>query len=116
MASPAFPPTPQAAPGGAPQGGAPSPVGTAAAGAQPQVGQMIQQFKSSLQNIIMFQKAISKIKPEAGQKMGQGIATIMESIRELTGQASPGPTQPQGAVPPPPQMAAESPEQTPEAT
>ena len=115
MATPAFPPTPQA---GAPPsgGGGPSPVGQAAAGAQPQVGQMVQQFKSSMQNIVMFQKAIAKVKPEAGQKMAQGIATIMESIQELTGQPSPGPTQPQGAVPPPPHMAAESPEQTPEAT
>lgn len=113
MASPAFPPTPQAAPGGAKP---PSPVGTAAAGSQPQIGQLVQQFKSSLQNIIMFQKAISQVKPEAGQKMAQGIAVIMDSIRELTGSPSPGPTQPQGSVPPPPQMAAQSPEETPEAT
>ena len=110
MATPAFPPTPQGAP---PK---PSAVGGAAADAQPQIGQMVQQFKTGMQSIIMFQKAISQVKPEVGQKMAQGIATIMDSVRELTGSPSPGPTSPQGAVPPPPQMAAESPEQTPEAT
>lgn len=109
MATPAFPPTPQA---GAPK---PNPVGTAAAGAQPQIGQLVQQFKSGMQNIIMFQKAISQVKPEVGQKMAQGIAMIMDGVRSLTGSPQPGPTAPQGAVPPPPQMAAESPEQTPEA-
>lgn len=80
---------------------------------QPQIGQLVQKFKSGLQDIIMFSKAIKQAKPEAAQAMDQGIAMIMQGIRSLTGGGQPGPTAPQGSVPPPPQ---ESPEQTPEAT
>lgn len=114
MSSPgAFPPTPQAQP--APPPGA-NPVGQAVAGAQPQLQGVVQRFKAGVQAIQMLSQAVKQAKPEAAAKMEQGLAMIMQGISILKGGGQPGPTAPQGQVPPPPQMAAESPEQTPEAS
>ena len=114
MASQAFPPTP-AQP--SPQGGPPSPVGQAMSGAQPQIAQLIPQAAAGLKALAMLAKVLGQVKPEAAQKFTQGIAAIQEGIQLLKGGGTPGPTAPQGEVPPPPQMAAESPEpETPEAT
>ena len=110
MANTAFPPTPA-------QGPAPSPVGTAVSGAGPQMGQIAQQAKAGLQAFMMIAKLAGQAKPEAAQKIIQGITMLQQGINDLKGGAQPGPTSPQGAVPPPPQMAAESPTpETPEAT
>jgi hypothetical protein len=116
----AFPPTPQP-PQGAPAGGQPpgaNPVGKAVSGpsGQPQIANLVQRFKTGLQDIMMFSKAVRQANPQAADQFDQGIQAIMTGIKALTGgQASA--TSPQGAVPPPPQMAAESPAaETPEAT
>ena len=119
MATQAFPPTPAQGPPGAPPGGAPkpNPVGTAVSGANPQIGQLVERFKTGLQSVMALSKAVRQTKPDAADKMDQGLAMIMQGIQTLKGGGTPGPTAPQGAVPPPPQMAAESPEpETPEAT
>jgi len=110
MATQAFPPTPAQ---GAPK---PSPVGTAAAGAQPNMKQLISQAASGLQALKMLGRIVSQQNPQAGEKLNHGIAEIMEGVNMLKGGGTPAPTAPKGAVPPPPQVAAESPEQTPEAT
>ena len=108
MATQAFPPTPAQA--------RPSPVGTAAAGAQPNIKQLMAQAVAGLQALKMIARIASQQNPQAGEKLNHGIAEIMEGVNMLKGGGTPAPTAPQGAVPPPPQVAAESPEQTPEAT
>ena len=118
MATQAFPPTPQQGPPGSPPGGAPpNPVGTAVSGANPKIEQLAERFKTGLQAVMALSKAVRQAKPDAADKMDQGIAMIMQGIQTLKGGGTPSPAAPQGAVPPPPQMAAESPApETPEAT
>jgi hypothetical protein len=114
MATQAFPPTPAQAP---PAGAKPSPVGTAVSGAQPDMGQIVKQVSAGMQALGALAKIVGEQKPQAAQKFTQCIATFQEGVAILKGGVSPGPTSPQGAVPPPPQMAAESPTpETPEAT
>ena len=113
MASQAFPPTPGGQP--APR---PNPVGTAVAGAPAKANpqQLVAQAGAGLQAFAMLAKMLAQSKPEVAQKFTTGITAFQEGIQMLKGGAQPAPTAPQGQVPPPPQMAAESPEQTPEAT
>ena len=110
MATPAFPPTP-ASPQ-PPQGGPPNPIGTAVSSAPNQASGMIQQVGGAVKTIIMFSQALQSSNPQAAQKFQNAIREILPGIQILKcGQGAPA-----GSVPPPPQMAAESPAETPEAT
>ncbi len=80
------------------------------------MGQIAEQAKAGIQAFTMIAKMTSQAKPEASKKIMQGITLLQQGINDLKGGGAPGPTAPQGSVPPPPQMSAESPEQTPEAT
>ena len=110
MASPgAFPPV-------QPQGGPPNPVGQAINSQPAPMDNIVQKLKGGIESIAMFAKAIKSANPQAATEFEGAIQKIMSGIKILTsGQA--GPTSPQGTVPSPPQMAAESPAAaTPEAT